>query len=312
MSAAWPKRVRRFLRAYAVIALVWLLGRIPFSLALRLGRRGGRLAYHLFGRERRLALAHLALAFPEWSEAERRDVARRMFESLGMSAVELAQLRKLDAVLEDYVRLPEEAARVLHRIRRGRGVVMVTGHLGNWELLFRRCLRAGFDAYAVGKESHDPRFTALMERIRGRDRVIWRGAPGAARQMLQVFRKDGYLSLLIDQDTKVQGVFVPFFGRLAHTPRAAADLALRTGASVAAIFIRRLPEGGHEISVEEIPPPRSTDPEAAAWELTAEMTRRIEEAIRRSPHEWVWMHERWKTRPPAENGAEISPVSRVA
>ncbi|MFO7155548.1 MAG: lipid A biosynthesis acyltransferase [Pseudomonadota bacterium] len=312
MSVPWPKRIRRFLRAYAVLALFWLLGRIPFSLALRLGKWGGRLAFHLFGRERRLALSHLALAFPEWSETERRAVARRMFESLGISAMELAQLRKLDPVLEDYVRLPKEAEDLLHRIRRGCGVVMVTGHLGNWELLFRRCLRAGFDAYAVGKESHDPRFTALMERIRGADRVIWRGAPGAARQMLQVFRKDGYLSLLIDQDTKVQGLFVPFFGRLAHTPRAAADLALRAGASVAAIFIRRLPEGGHEISVEEIPPPRSADPETAAWELTAEMTKRIEAAIRRSPHEWVWMHERWKTRPPAENEAGNSPVSAVA
>src|SRR5690606_13911329 len=129
---------------------------------------------------------------------------------------------------------------------------------------------------------------------------------------LGAVRRAGSPSLLRDPRTEVPGVCVPFFGRLAHAPRAAADLALRAGASVAAIFIRRLPEGGHEISVEEIPPPRSADPETAAWELTAEMTKRIEAAIRRSPHEWVWMHERWKTRPPAENEAGNSPVSAVA
>lgn len=312
MSVPWPKRARRFVRAYAVLALFWLLGRLPLRPALWLGRRAGGIAYHLFAKDRRRALAHLALAFPDSSEEERRAITRRMFESLGTSALELAQLHRIDPILEDYVRLPEEAERRLHRIRQGKGVVMVTGHVGNWELLLRRCLRAGFDAYAVGKESHDPRFTALMERIRGKERVIWRGASGASRRMLQVFRNDGYLALLIDQDTKVQGLFVPFFGRLAHTPRAAADLALRTGAGVAAIFIHRRPEGGHEISVHEIPRPETDDPEQAAWELTAEMTRRIEEAVRRSPHEWVWMHERWKTRPPAENEESAARVRKTA
>lgn len=312
MSVPWPKRARRFVRAYAVLCLFWLLGRLPLGLALRLGRRAGGIAYHLFAKDRRRALAHLAMAFPESTEEERRAITRRMFESLGVSALELAQLHRIDPILEDYVHLPEEAVRRLRRVCQGRGAVMVTGHVGNWELLFRRCLRAGFDAYAVGKESHDPRFTALMERIRGKDRVIWRGAPGASRQMLQVFRNDGYLALLIDQDTKVQGVFVPFFGRLAHTPRAAADLALRTGAGVAAIFIHRRPEGGHEITVHEIAQPEAADPEEAVRELTAEMTRRIEEAVRRSPHEWVWMHERWKTRPSAENEESPARVRETA
>lgn len=297
----WPKRTRRFLRAYAILGLLAVLGCVPLGLALRFGAWAGRVAYRLLGGERRRSLAHLALAFPEKSEAEREAIARRMFETLGMSAMELAQLRRIDRDLESYVELSEETLRQLERVPTGSGAVMVTGHIGNWELLLRRCLRAGLDAYAVGKESHDPRFTRLMEKVRGRDRVIWRGAEGASRQMLQVFRRNGYLALLMDQDTKVQGVFVPFFGRLAHTPRAPADLALRMGAGVAAIFIHRRPEGGHEITVREIPVP-DTRGEEAVVALTAAMTEAIEEEIRRHPHEWVWMHRRWATRPAPDSG----------
>lgn len=295
-AVPFRKRARRFLRAHALLLLLALLGLLPLPLALRFGRWAGRMAFRLLGGERRRALAHLALAFPEKSEEERRTIARRMFESLGESALELAKLPAIDRILDRYIRFAPAAKETLKRLASGSGAVMITGHIGNWELLLRRCIHAGFDAYAVGKESHDPRFTRLMEKVRGKERVIWRGAPGASRQMLRVFRQNGYLALLIDQDTKVQGVFVPFFGRLAHTPRSPADLALRTGAGVAAIFIHRLPEGGHEISVRELSKPEGSGEEAVV-ELTTAMNQAIEEEIRRHPHEWVWMHERWKTRP---------------
>lgn len=295
----WPKRTRRFLRAHAILLLLRLVGLLPLRWALALGRWGGRLAYPLLGKDRRLALRHLEKAFPERSAIEREEIAKRMFESLGMSAMELAKLPTIDRILDDYVEMPEETLQVLQQARSGRGAVIATGHVGNWELLFRRSIAAGLDAYAVGKESHDPRFTALMQRVRGEGRVIWRGRPGASRQMLRVFRKDAYLALLIDQDTKVQGVFVPFFGELAHTPRAAADLVLRTGAGLAVAFIHRKEGGGHRLVAKEIPVEPTGDTEADVWRMTAAITKEIEQAIRLHPHEWVWMHERWKTRPPA-------------
>lgn len=292
-AVPWPKRTRRFLRAHALLGLLRLLGLLPLGWALGLGRRLGGAAYALGGRSRRLSLRHLEQAFPELPPREREAIAKRMYQSLGMSAMELAKLPTIDRMLERYVEVPEETAAVLHGVRRGKGAVIATGHVGNWELLFRRALALGLDAYAVGKESHDPRFTALMQRVRGEGRVIWRGAPGASRQMLRVFRDDAHLALLIDQDTKVQGVFVPFFGELAHTPRAAADLVLRTGAGLAVAFIHRKEGGGHRLVAREIP----VEPDADAATLTAAMTRAIEDEIRAHPHEWVWMHERWKTRP---------------
>jgi KDO2-lipid IV(A) lauroyltransferase len=120
--------------------------------------------------------------------------------------------------------------------------------------------------------------------------------------MIRCFKRNEILGILIDQDTSVQGVFVPFFGRPAFTPRAAADLALRFRAPVVVGTCRRRgPRAGdgHEISAVEVAcDPDAPDREAEAIRLTAACTAVLEAAIRRNPAEWVWMHERWKTAPP--------------
>jgi Kdo2-lipid IVA lauroyltransferase/acyltransferase len=138
-------------------------------------------------------------------------------------------------------------------------------------------------------------------RARGGVRSIWRGHEGAVRQMLRALKAGEILGLLIDQDTRAQNLFVPFFGTPAATPRAAADLALRTGAAVVVGFCQREGEQGYRLRMEEVPVPAAgpdaASREAAAWALTAALSARIEAAIRRAPEQWVWMHQRWKTRP---------------
>jgi KDO2-lipid IV(A) lauroyltransferase len=199
-------------------------------------------------------------------------------------------------------------------LARGKGVVFISGHVGNWELLARRVARAGFPSQSIAKETTDPRLTALVERFRaqGGVRSIWRGQEGAARAMLRALKAGEILGLLIDQDTRVQSLFVPFFGELAATPRAAADLALRTGAAVVVGFCQREGEG-YRLWMEEVPYTAGDDREADALALTTALSQRIEAAIRRAPEQWVWMHQRWKTRPPraaAELVARASPPAR--
>lgn len=273
---------------------------LPLGVARALGLRLGVLAYAVAGGERRKALKSLAVAFPEKSDAERQALARACFRHLGAAALEVACTGALDQGLERLVAWPEEDRRVLEAaLARGRGVVFVSGHVGNWELLARRVARSGFPCQSIAKETTDPRLTELVARFRARGgvRSIWRGQEGAARAMLRALRGGEILGILIDQDTKVQSVFVPFFGQLAATPRAAADLALRTGAAVVTGFCHR--EGqGYRLAMEEVPVPQGGDREAAAVELTAALSARIEAAIRRTPEQWVWMHQRWKTRPP--------------
>jgi KDO2-lipid IV(A) lauroyltransferase len=209
-------------------------------------------------------------------------------------------VRQLDAEREARVAWPAaDRARLDAALARGQGVVFVTGHVGNWEVLARRLTLAGYRMAAVAKEASDPRTTALIEGLRrqGGLEVIWRGAPGAARQMLKTLRGNGLLGLLIDQDTSVQSVWVPFFGHLAKTPRAAADLALRTGAVPLLGFAVREGPGRYRVELHDVELPAG-DGEAAAVELTTRLTAGIEACIRRHPEQWVWMHQRWKSPPP--------------
>jgi KDO2-lipid IV(A) lauroyltransferase len=199
---------------------------------------------------------------------------------------------------------PEDEALLRAAQAEGKGVVLVTGHLDNWELFARRIARLGLPCGTVAKEAQDPRLTALLERSRQEAgvRVFWRGSPMSARELLRFLREGGMLGILIDQDTKVAGQFVPFFGRPAFTPRAAGDLAARTGAAMFFGCAHRVGPGLHEVVVRRIDPPRSGDREQDSLAFTAEATRIIESEIRAHPEEWVWMHPRWRTQPAGITG----------
>ncbi|HET9451454.1 MAG TPA: lysophospholipid acyltransferase family protein [Aggregicoccus sp.] len=318
MSAAAPpstpaprapaaKRLKRLLRYGLVRALLAVVRRLPLGLARPLGLALGALAYALAPRERRKALASLQRAFPELPAPEREALARASFGHLGRAMLEAACVDAVDRHLEALVAwAPEDRAVLEGALARGRGVVFVSGHVGNWELLARRVARAGYPSQSIAKETSDPRLTRLVEefRARGGVRSIWRGHEGAVRQMLRALKAGEILGLLIDQDTRAQNLFVPFFGTPAATPRAAADLALRTGAAVVVGFCQREggeQPGGYRLRMEELPVPApgpdAASREAAAYALTAALSARIEAAIRRAPEQWVWMHQRWKTRP---------------
>lgn len=288
------KRLRRAVRFGLLRAAVASLAWLPVGVACALGAAIGRLAYIVASGERRAALEGLAVAFPDKPDAERRRIARAAFANLGRSAMELVVARRLDRDLFERVVIPEPSRALLREaLAEGRGVVFVTAHLGNWELMARRVARE-FDARTVAREAHDPRVTALLERKRaeGGLKTIWRGKPGAAREILRALKEGAILGLLLDQDIpSVQGVFVPFFGHPAWTPRAAADLAQRREPRPVVLgTARRLGPGRHEIRVRRLEP--GSDP----VEATARFTAAIEAEIRERPEEWVWMHRRWKTK----------------
>jgi KDO2-lipid IV(A) lauroyltransferase len=296
------KRLKRFVRYLAVRAAFAAASVLPLRAIAPLGRALGRVGYLLAARERRWAHESLATAFPELPEAARAALARRCFEHLGQVLLELACLKAIDGVMAEYVewceedRAPFEAA-----LASKQGIVFVTGHVGNWELLARRAGWAGLPVYSIAKETTDPRLTAFLDRARRQGNVqsIWRASTGTAKQMLKVLRQGSILGLLIDQDTRVQSVFVPFFGKEAATPRAAADLALRTRAQLWVGFCQRAPTGRYQMRVKKVEVAPGADLEADVVQVTARLTSEIEQAIRQTPEQWVWMHRRWKTRPGA-------------
>jgi KDO2-lipid IV(A) lauroyltransferase len=307
MTIPLRKRIKRGVRSVVLVGLLRLVSLIPLGPALRIGGWGGGLAYHLLGKTRRLALAHLALAFPEKPEAERQAIARQMFVNLGRAAMEITSIRSYDHRLDTYVgmrngELPGEL------VARGKGVVFVTGHLGNWELIARRIARAGIPNFAIAKRGDDARLMALVEkwRLTGQVTTLWREDPSIGRAIIKALKGGGGLGMLVDQDTDIQGVFVPFFGRLAHSARAPADLALRFGSPILmGTGHRRGPHAGDGLELEftEIPyDPDPPDREAEVIRITAACQAVLEEAIRRFPSDWVWMHNRWRRQPVLKQG----------
>jgi KDO2-lipid IV(A) lauroyltransferase len=299
-------RARRALRGVALRGLVALFAGLPLRTALALASGLSWCGWRLAVQTRRRMLAHLAIAFPALSAAEREALGQASLRHLAWLVAEMLSVRSYDSALERYVSFaPGAEARLRQVMAEGRGLVMVSGHIGHWELLARRLVRAGIPCATVARSGTNPIVHAVLDRFRaeGRFEVLLREDPGTARAIIRSLREGKLLGLLIDQDTVVQGLFVPFFGRPAWTPRAAGDLALRFRAPVAVIWSRRRGPGagdGHELSIELVPyDAAAADRGAESERITAACTARLEAAIRARPEEWVWMHERWKTRPAA-------------
>ncbi|MEA2561633.1 MAG: Kdo2-lipid lauroyltransferase/acyltransferase [Acidobacteriota bacterium] len=268
---------------------------MPRSTALAFGRTLGRLGWALSRRDRRRSLDHLSPAFPGLSEEKRRRIARQAFLHQGMNAAELLHLLRRDAEeilphLEIQGWENVEAARAT-----GRPILVLTGHCGNWELIAVPTRAGGYPLAAIARPLDDPQLQELLVSVRRHlgSMTIARGTRGAARQILGVLRTGGGIAMLIDQDTKVDGVWVPFFGRPAFTPVGPAEMALKQDMRVVPTFIERRPDGGHLLRflpILDLP----DDPR----EATARMTAEIEKQIRRRPEQWVWWHKRWRRQPP--------------
>lgn len=298
MEATPAKRLKRFVRYLFVRAGAALVGLLPARWASGLGAVLGGWGYALAGGERQKALESLAVAFPSKSEAEREALARACFVHLGRMVLELVCVDQLDRQLTEWVDWPAEDRAVLDQaLAAKKGVVFVSGHVGSWELLARTVSLAGYPCQTIAKETTDPRTTRLIERFRESSKLksIWRGKDGAAKAMLRALKSGEILGLLIDQDTDVQSLWVPFFGRPAKTPRAAADLALRTGAKVVLGFCQRR-DGRYRLSMREVSG-EGLEGEEGARVLTERLSAGIEAAVRDAPEQWVWMHRRWKSPP---------------
>lgn len=296
------KRLRRATRgprnallARAIWSAARSVGALPVPTALAVGRGLGRGAHALLGAPRRLARTHVALAFPGLDAAARERLVRATFEHAGQSFAELgmwARIARDPAYVRGNFEVLDEA------LAAGRGALAITGHVGNWELLAATVAARGYALSVVARRVNDDRFDAMIRRFRGERGmdILLRDAPDFLAQVRAALSRNHIVAFLMDQDSRGAGVFVPFFGRPAHTPPGPAVIALRTRAPVFTVFIQRRPEGGHVITFEHVPIAPGAGRGQIA-ELTGRFTSAIEAAIQRAPAQWVWWHERWRRRP---------------
>jgi len=182
----------------------------------------------------------------------------------------------------------------------GAGVVVVSGHFGNWELMGASIAILGYPASYVVTRQENELVERQMDNLRRSAGIEIIKRRDAAKGVLKALKQNRLVAILSDQDAHEAGAFVPFFGRPASTPRGAALFALRTGAAL--IFAESYRQGlgrlrvvFDRIPMQDLPAER----DAAVFELVRRFTARLEDAVRRHPQQWFWMHRRWKTRPPA-------------
>lgn len=269
----------------------------------------GRLAYRPFGIRADVVEAHLRQAFPEHDDDWIRRTASEAYAHLGregLSMLRLSRLTPADVVAA--TRVPPEIDALKAAVAAGTGAVLVTGHLGNWEVGGAAMAARGIPIDAVARRQANPYFDRLVNDARARlgIRVIPRH--GATKATLRALKEGRVVALVADQDARAAGVFVPFLGRPASTPRGPAVLALRTSAPLFMATMVRDPDGGYRVRIEPIPVPTDGDFEGRVRRITAAFTRSLEAAVREHPSQYFWHHRRWKTVPPAGNGGDENQV----
>lgn len=300
-----PRRLRGRLLAALLRGVAALLAPLSWRAVGRAGRAIGALAWAFGRRDRGRALAHVALAFPDLAPPVRRALAHASFRHQGENLAECLHLLGRDCA-EVAAHVDVEGWENVEAARAGgRPILILTGHCGNWELLAALINCRGLGMAVVARPLEDPPLQALLAGLRARfgTATIERGSEGAARAILGRLRRGGALGMLIDQDTKVDGVWVPFFGRPAFTPVGPAKIALRQGAAVIPAFIERQDDGRH---LARFLPPMDLPQDPR--EATAVMTQAVEDQVRRRPEQWVWMHRRWRRQPPPTSDSSLHPA----
>ena len=247
----------------------------------------------------RIARANLAAAFPEKSEAERETIRMAMWDNLGRVVAEYAHLEKFRVGGRIRTVFKADAAQAFAA---GRGVMFLSGHLANWEMMPITGYDLGFEGATVVRHPNNPyvaRWIARQRGLRGPKEQI--GKHSGARRIFAQLRGGKAIYMLVDQKND-EGIAVPFFGRDAMTTPVAAALALKLGARILFASNRRV--GGSHFEVTVLPGPDFTpsgDEEADTHVLTEAITAQLEQIVRDDPAQWLWIHRRWGKGPASQD-----------
>ena len=287
---------------WLLVAVIHVLSLLPDFILYPIGIAGGLLVHRFDTRHTRIGMRNLEIAFPERTDAERRQILRASYKNLGRTGAEYIRLggffyRRL-ARRVTYNRL--DIWNELQRKHPGNGILVLTAHYGNFELLGPGHALHGFQISLV---HHTQRFLAgdaLMTFIRERAGVQIIRKHKAAREMLRTLMRGDIIGIPFDQNAKrSEAIWVPFFGQLAATPSGFDRLAMIAGSPVVPAFIVRQPDNrSHVIEIyDEIEQQRTGDKNADALVNTARYQKALEEMIRAHPEQWLWTHRRYRTRP---------------
>ena len=296
------KNFKRAMARYGLFSAAWLLDRLPYGAVHFLGRFLTTVGFRFVVRQRQIARESLEIAFgQEKSPQEIREIVRKCFANLGQGMIEMLYLMSHPELTDQKV-LWEGREHLEKALAQGKGVIAVTAHFGNFPLMMLCCARKGYATNSIIRPTRDEKVEEYLLRRRkecGVRTVYALPRRECVSQSLKALANNEVLFIPLDQNFgSGGGVFVDFFGQTAATATGPVVFARRAKAPILPMFIVRQGDDTHKIIVE---PPvemeeRGDEDEAIAVNI-AKITKLIESYIRRYPHEWGWMHRRWKSRP---------------
>lgn len=298
-----------FLARWAAV----FLEALPIEVAWLMGRAVGRLAYLLDLRHRRVGARNLRRVYPELTPRQVRARLRRVYDHLGKVMVEMVRVPRMLTKAGNPRQARNGGMRVnrlltLHNFekvqqacRSGKGVIFVTAHLGNWEITGAAMAIMGLPMYCVARTMDNPlldRYIMRLREVRGQ-KILKKH--GSIREALSLLKSGERLGIIVDQNAPVDNVFVEFLGEKAAVTRGVASLALKTDCVVFPGFSYRSNGSAHHevFAGDPIEVPEEGGREYKIHVITQQYTKVIERWIREHPDQWLWIHNRWKTRPPA-------------
>ncbi|MGH9947287.1 MAG: lysophospholipid acyltransferase family protein [Pyrinomonadaceae bacterium] len=293
---------------YGGLRGIFLLFRIlPRSVAIKIGKGAMRIGFRILGRQLKAGMRNLEIAFPESTESERKTLLRRSIENLGRTTVEFARFRPVNAE-ESRSKIgfdfdSEEFQAYKDAKAAGRGVLMPTAHIGNWEVLLSGFALHYEPIYFMARELDNPLIDKMFADVRARYGSLQFYKSDSSKEVLKALRSGKSVGVLPDVNVHPkEGVFVPFFDVPACTTSGVARLAISANALIFPMFaiwddgeMRYVVYNGKPIE-----PANTGERERDVLETTAAFTTEIEKIIRRFPEQWMWIHKRWKIRPPGE------------
>ena len=287
--------VRRVRFSWASIP-VWLIQCIPLKTLRLIGQGAGVLTYHLSRSRRRIALDNLDLAYGDnLSQDEKTRIAKASFVNLVTTGLEFCYSPAIKRPIDELVHV-ENPEVFFEAYNRGKGIIVLVPHMGNWEVCGRWYAEKGVVQHAVVRQQKQFWVNRMVSKIRETNGIIEIDKKNAIRKVLAALNKGEMVSMLIDQHAQKESVSVQFFGKPAMTHASVARLAVRTGCQVIVCSGFRHPDGSFGgVFSDPIETISTGDREQDILVNTQRYVNVIEKYVRKNPQDWMWMHRRWKT-----------------
>ncbi|MBD3344320.1 MAG: hypothetical protein GF401_04575 [Chitinivibrionales bacterium] len=279
---------------------------LPRPLGIALFGGIGYLVFFFPNEEKRRTLRHLRFIYgDEWDARRITHTAHQVYVNLGKNLFDALWLSQAPNRQFFEIVHYDSFESVRRAYDNGNGVIIITAHIGCFEMLLQLFGRMGCKSFAIGQEAYDRRIDDIISNARRGENIDYMHRKENPREIIRRLNQGQVLGVLIDQDTRVEGIHAPFLGKLANTPSGPIKMAMRFNIPAFVATTARQKDGTHRVYISEPLPLQESGGKDDLLNNVTAANDIISEAIRRDPEQWVWMHRRWKRKPPEKKTGKL-------